>query len=132
MEKVRNRFPRIMTGIFVPAVVFAFIVSVLVAFGISLPHISPAFGSLPGFMGLIFYGWILGGAQCTIYSVLMEFAVNPMVTNKHLLVSISGLLVLSITWSVVPTGFPLPLLGIGFIVGCLVGHFLQDMYKYYA
>ena len=132
MNIVQHRFPRLITGAFLPAVVFAFIATVLISFGIRLPFISDTFGSLPGFMGLILSGWILAGVQCLIYSMVMEFFVNPRVENAYLVISISGLFMSIITWSVFPVGFPFVLLGIGCIAGCIVGYLLRDMYKYYS
>ena len=132
MNIVQHRFPRLITGAFLPAVVFAFITTVLISLGIRLPLVPDAFGSLPGFIGLILSGWVLAGVQSLIYSVVMEFCVNPRVENRYLVTSISGLFISIITWSVFPVGFPFVLLGIGCMAGCVVGYFLRDMYKYYS
>ena len=132
MNIVQHRFPRLTTGVFLPAVIFAFIATVLISFGIRLPLIPGSFGSLPGFISLILGGWILAGVQSLIYSVVMEFFVNPRVENRYLATSISGLFISIITWSVFPVGFPFVLLGIGCIAGCIVGYLLRDMYKYYS
>ena len=132
MGKVINRAPRIIIGTLLPAVIFAFITSTITALGIHLPHIPVHFGSLPGFMGLILAGWLSAGIQCLCYALLMEYVINPRVQNKHTVLLSSGGLILISTWSVFPIGFPVVLLLIGFLVGCLVGYCLRDMYKYYA
>lgn len=131
MRKIQNRFPRLATGFFMPAVVLAFIVAIVVAIGIPVPPLTDAFGSLPGFIGLILAGWVLGGVQCAIYSSLMEFYVNPQVKSERLATIVSGLLILISTWTV-SHGFPIVLLAIGFISGCVVGTLLRDMYQYYS
>ena len=130
--RVKNRFPRLAAGAVIPVTLFAGIAVVLTAIGFSLPYIPTAFGSIPGLIGLIISGWVYAGIQCIIYSVLMEFVINPQVNNEKLVISISGLLILITTWSVFPRSFPLTLLVIGFIVGCVVGNWLRDMYKYYS
>jgi hypothetical protein len=130
--RVKNRFSRLAAGAVIPVTLFAGIAVVLTAVGISLPNIPAAFGSIPGLIGLILSGWIFAGIQCIIFSVFMEFVVNPKIKNEHLAISISGLLISITTWSVFPRGFPLTLLVIGFIVGCVVGNWLRDMYKYYS
>ena len=114
-----------------PAVVLAFIVMIVVAIGIPVQPLTDAFGSLPGFIGLLLASWVLGGVQCAIYSALMEFFVNPEVKSERLAITISGLLISISTWTVAQ-GFPFVLLVIGFIAGCVVGYLLRDMYKYYS
>ena len=131
MNKIRNRLPRLAAGFFMPAVVLAFIAAILIAIGIPVSPLTVVFGSFPGLISLILASWILGGVQCAIYTVLMEFAVNPLVRNERKTILLSGLLVSLATWSV-PRGFPFVLLIIGFVSGCVVGHLLRDMYKYYS
>ncbi len=132
MSKIRNRASRLVTGALVPAFIFAVFTVVITATGFSLPHIPAAFGSIPGFLGLILAGWIFGGVQCMLYSALMGFIINPKVHNERFSILISGLFLSMIIWSAFPIGFPVSLLVIGFAVGCIVGYILRDMYKYYA
>ena len=131
MDKIQNRFPRLVAGFFLPGVVLAFIAATLLAIGIPVPPLSDVFGSLPGLISLILTAWILGGLQCLIYSALMEFLVNPDIKNERGVILASGFLVSLATWTI-PRGFPLILLMIGFVSGCVVGYLLRDMYKYYS
>ena len=131
MRKIQNRFSRLAVGFFVLAVVLALIVVIVVAIGFPVLPLTPAFGFVAGLIGLILSSWILAGVQCIVYSVLMEFVVNPRIENEHQLILISGLLILIATWTV-PRGFPFVLLIIGFVSGCIVGYLLRDMYKYYS
>lgn len=114
-----------------PAVIFAFIVVVMISLSIGVAPLSPAFGSISGFISLILASWILGSIQCILYSVLMEFVISPYLKNDTLVIFISAVLIPIAVWSV-PRGFPLTLLIIASISGCLTGYLLRDMYKYYA
>ena len=131
MRKAHNRFQRLMAGFFLPAVIFAFITVLIISFGISVTPLSPAFGSISGLISLILASWVLGSIQCIIYSVLMEYVINPHLKTDALVIFISAVLIPIAVWSV-PGGFPLALLIIASISGYLTGYLLRDMYKYYA
>ncbi len=132
MSVVQHRFPRLAIGIFVPGIVFAFITSGIVSVGIDLSPVPDGIGSLPGFVGLILSTWLFGGIQSIVYSVLMEFAINPIFSNDRFAVSISGLLIAFGTWIAIPGNWPFVVVLIGFLSGSIVGYSLRDMYKYYA
>lgn len=131
-NQAQNRFPRLITAALMPVVMFSLIAVILVALGIKLPNLPPAFGSIPGFIGLILAGWLLGGLQTILYSVLMEFLINPRITNDRIVILISGIMLSMVTWSLFFTGLPLSLMFIGFISGCVVGYYVRDMYKYFS
>ena len=132
MSDVRNRFPRIVVGILIPAVVFALLTSSTIGLGVELYPIPEGMGTLPGFVGGILAAWLVGGIPCLLYSIIMEFFVNPQIKNSKLAMGISGLMIGVGTAVLTPSDWPILILLYGFITGCFVGYWLVDMYKHYA
>lgn len=84
---------------------------------------SEYFPSLPDILGLLGLGYILFGIQSIIYSLLMEFIINPKIKASWLAVVLSGALG---ALSAIPlTIYFIPM---GILSGIIVGTLLRIIY----
>ena len=87
---MNNRWERLVAGIFMPGAIGTILLFVFMLFIRQPQDISPLY--FMSFVGMLIFAYLYAGIQSVIYSIAMEFVVNPRVESNFIAVGVSGIL----------------------------------------
>ena len=119
--RTKGRIKRLLMGALAPPLVGAFLFMVYLGeYGQGMPRV------INDLTAVLFLGYLLGGIQSFVYSLLMEFLINPKAKTDTIAIFISA--VIGAASGLVIDQSP-ELAAAGFLVGGFMGYILRNSYK---
>lgn len=121
---MNNSWGRMAVGVFMPAIIGTSLLFLLMSFVTQPQSSMPSSLYADGFKGMLVFAYMFVGIQSIIYSMIMEFWINPKIKSSFIVVGISA--ALGTLSGVVIFGYFLAI--IGFLTGLIVGLYLRYSY----
>ena len=119
---MNNSWGRMAVGIFMPAIIGTLLLSLLMFF-VTYPKALSRFNE-QSYIGILVFAYMFVGIQSVIYSMIMEFWINPKIKSSLAVVGISALL--GAFSGVFVFGYFLAI--IGSLTGLIMGIYLRYSY----